>query len=364
MRLAIAHPSLVAWLLLISVSLARGQSLKETRYFRIPYPGPSEPQVSDVVLALPFVRIGEPWRSFSGRKTRTSEEKALWELLSAVYRGDVATAAAWVKAPERAVSADGLAGYIKAFKASLERAGEVEVQGYFPLPGRVRFVLRPMVAKESYRLLTMRPGPEGHLRFDETEAPNRVDSALNAIFRVLNNVNLEVSGIPTEQYVSVETEKPSPDGAIRIAARALLVDAYLEQLPAEPDAALTFYRDCFAVPEEKLIETYFRCFTPEVRGRLQDALAKMTLDQQHDLLLRIKSRRHVDYVIYANSSEIVYYTTTSMEGRDWIDHVSPNRFVLLDSSRSFPLDELLSSTEVRSSIFTALKHLSPSSGSR
>lgn len=329
------------------------------RIFKIPYPGLGELRTSDVLVSIPFVRIGELWNSFRRREPRTEEEAALQELLSAIYRGDVAAAAGRVSLPKQSTSDKAFEGYVNSFKASLERAGELEVEGYFPLSGRVRFVLRPTRDTEPYRLITMRPGPQGRLRFDETYGPNKVDAVLNAIFRVLKNVQLEVPDEPTDRYVKITAEVDPPYDDIRLAVKARLINANLEQLDSRlTNPQLQFYKACLSVPDKISMGRYFQCFSHEVQSQLHEEFSKMSIEKQNELFAMTSSPRHIDFVIENASSDVVYYHNAiyMVTSRDWIERTSRGDFVLLNPLASFPLDDLLSSPPIRASVAAALKH--------
>lgn len=364
--LAIVAKNLVVFLMVIFVAPAWGQPAAGKRMFAVAYPGPSDLRISNVILVVPFVRISESWRSFSSRKPHTEEEAALQELLSAVYRGDPTAAAARVSPPKHASSGSAFANYINAFKASLERAGEIEVEGYFPLSGRVRFALRPIRATTSHRLLTMRFGKDGRLRFDETEAPNKVDGVLNTIFHVLKNVPLEIPRVPVGNYVTVIAEENTPHGEVQLAVKARLVDADLEQINSGLDPPLQFYKECLQVSAKTLMKRYFQCFPADIQSRLREEFTKMSAEKQNDLASIISSPRHIDFVVENPSSEVVYYHSSShaVASRDWIERTSAGGFVLMNPLSSFPLDDLLSSKEVRASIGAALRQRKPTPENR
>lgn len=357
MRLEIVARSLAALLLLVSLAEARGQSATEKRIFQIPYAGASELRASNALLVAPFVRIGEPWKTFSRRSPRTEEEAALQELFAAVYGGDVVAAAARINPPREAAQGKAFEDYVNAFKASQERAGDLEVEGYFPLSGRVRFVLRPTRPTERYRLITMRAGPQGRLRFDETQAPNKVDSVLNAIFRVLKDMPLETRGVPANGYFTVTAEEIPEHGNVQLAVKARLVNADLKQLdPRLSDAPLQFYKECLSLPEKGAMDRFFQCFQPEVQPRLREVFMGMSAEKQSQTMAAAYSPRHIDFVVENPTSEVIYYRSlvAAVVSRDWIERTSGGSFVLLNPLASFPLDDLLSSPQIRTSLAATL----------
>lgn len=348
MRLALVRRKWFAVGLLLCSVAAWGQLPSASRIFRVPYSALNESQESGVYLAVPFVRVGESWSTFSGRKSRSPEEAGLQELLGALYRGDTAAAETRITPPKEAASGKALADYVAAFRASLVQAGELEVEGYFPLRGRVRFALRPTVAKTPYRLITMRPGADGRLRFDETQAPNKVDSAINSVFRVLKEVNLETSALPADGYITVTAEP-----GVTVTAKVRRINADLDKIEmAAADPALQFYQACLAVPDKQSIERYFRCFPADVQTRLRGEYNKMTADKQDQVFAMTSASRHVDFVVENRNSLIVYYHSNvyAVSSRDWIQRSAGGDFVLLNPLAFFPLDDLLSSPEVHEAI--------------
>jgi hypothetical protein len=351
-RLALVRRNWFAVGLLLCSVAAWGQLPSASRIFRVPYSALSEPQESGVYLAVPFVRIGEPWSTFSGRKPRSQEEAALQELLGALYRGDTAAAESRITPPKEVPAGKALADYVAAFRASLVPVGELEVEGYFLLRGRVRFALRPTVAKIPYRLITMRPGADGRLRFDETQAPNKVDSAINSIFRVLKDAKLEATALPADGYITVTAEP-----GVTVSAKAVRVNADLDKMDvAAADPALQFYKACLDVPDRQSIERYFHCFPAEVQTRLRGEYAKMSSEKQDQLFAMTSASRHVDFVVENPNSLIVYYHSNvyAVSSRDWIQRLAGGDFVLLNPLAFFPLDDLLSSPEVHEGIAAKL----------
>jgi hypothetical protein len=344
----------VALILLCSV-LGKGQSIQGQRVFQIPYAtlsGPNGIQESSVYIAAPFVRIGESWSAFNGRSPRSSQEAALQELVAALYRGDTAAAESRIAPPKEVASAKAFADYVAAFKGSLERMGEFQVEGYFPLNGRVRFVLRPVSAGTPYRIFTMREGAAGRLRFDETKEPGKVDSVLNTVFRVLKDKKLEVPDLPKDGYVTIKAEP-----GVQIALKAIRINADLDQLGSSvASPALQFYQTCLTVPDKQSLDKYFRCFPADVQSRLRSEFAKMNSDKQDQLLAMTSASRHVDFVIDSGFSWIVYYHSNaySVMGRDWIQRTAGGDFILLNPMASFPLDDLISSREIRGAITSSL----------
>jgi hypothetical protein len=352
-RFALVRHNLFTVLLVLASAAAWGQPVQQApRIFRVPYNALNASQESNVYLAAPFVRIGESWSTFSGRKPRSQEEAALQELLAALYKGDTAAAESRITPPKEVSSGKAFADYVAAFRASMVQAAELEVEGYFPLPGRVRFVLRPTVAKIPYRLFTMRAGADGRLRFDETKAPNKVDSALNSVFRVLKDMKLEVTDRPADGYVTVSAEP-----GVSLTAKARRIDADVDKLESgSTDPALQFYKACLAVPDKQSLDRYFRCFSTEMQAQLRSEFAKMSSEKQDQLLAMTASSRHVDFVVENPSSLIVYYHSNvyAVSSRDWIQQIPSGDFVLLNPIAFFPLDDLLSSREIRAGIATAL----------
>ncbi len=344
----------IALSLLCSVS-GTGQLIQGQRVFQIPYATLGEAngiQESSVYIAAPFVKIRESWTAFNGRSPRSSQEAALQELLAALYRGDTAAAESRITPPTGAASSKAFADYVAAFKASLERMGEFQVEGYFPLNGRIRFVLRPINDGMPYRIFTMRAGKDGRLRFDETKEPGKVDSVLNTIFRVLKDKKLEVPELPKDGYVTIKTEP-----GVQIALKAIRINADLDQIGANvASPALQFYQGCLAVPDKQSLDKYFRCFPQDVQTRLRSEFAKMSSDKQDQLFAMTSASRHVDFIVDNGSSWIVYYHSNaySVAGRDWIRRTAGGDFVLLNPMASFPLDDLISSQEIRGAIASSL----------
>jgi hypothetical protein len=344
----------IALILLCSVS-GKGQPIQVQRAFQIPYAtlgGANGMHESSVYIALPFVRIGESWSAFNGRSPRSQQEAALQELVAALYRGDTAAAESRIAPTKEAASGKAFADYVAAFKASLARMGEFEVEGYFPLSGRVRFVLRPVSAGTPYRIFTMRAGANGRLKFDETKAPGKVDSVLNAVFSVLKDKKLEVPDLPKDGYVTVKAEP-----GVQIAVKARRINTDLDQIsPDVAGPALQFYQGCLAVPDKQALDKYFRCFPGEVQTRLRSEFAKMSADKQDQLFAMTSASRHVDFVVDNGSSWIVYYHSSlyAVKGRDWIQRTASGDFVLLNPMASFPLDDLISSQEIRGAIASSL----------
>jgi hypothetical protein len=351
-RLAPVRRNLFIIALVVCSVAAWGQSQTQ-RIFRVPYNALNASQESNVFLAAPFVRIGESWSAFSGRKPRSQEEAALQELLAALYKGDTAAAESRITPPKEVSPGKAFADYVAAFRSSLVQAAELEVEGYFPLPGRVRFVLRPTIAKIPYRLFTMRAGADGRLRFDETKAPNKVDSALNSVFRVLKDTKLEVTELPKSGYVTVAAEP-----GVNLTARARRINADLDKMDAQAagDPALQFYKSCLTVPDRQSLDHYFRCFEADAQSRLRGEFAKMPDDKQEQLFAMTSASRHVDFVVENASSWIVYYHSNiyAVSSRDWIQRTSGGEFVLLNPLAFFPLDDLLSSPEIHSAIAAAV----------
>lgn len=356
MRLALVRrntANIVVALLLLGISVPGwGQAAPKQRIFRVPYVALNEVQISGVYISVPFVPIGESWSAFSGKSPRSPEEAALQELLTALYRGDTATAESRIKPPKEVSSAKAFADYVGAFRASLGQAGDLEVEGYFPLHGRVRFVLRPVAPKAPYRLFTMRAGADGKLRFDETVAPNKVDSALNSVFRVLKGTKLEVPDLPANGFVSVTAEP-----GVRVSLKAMRVNADLDQIDTRTAGpALQFYKTCLDIRDKQALDRYFRCFATDVQSRLRGEFAKMTAEKQDQLFAMTSASRHVEFVIDNASSFIVYYRSNvySVSSRDWIQRTSGGDFVLLNPLASFPLDDLVSNPETRAAISAAV----------
>lgn len=355
MRLALVRRNVfVALILLCSVS-GTAQSIQVQRIFEIPYTtlgGPGGVQQSNVYIEAPFVRIGESWGAFNGRSPRSPQEAALQELLAALYRGDTAAAESRIAPPKEVTPGKAFADYVAMFKASLARMGEFEVEGYFPLPGRVRFVLRPVSAGTPYRIFTMRAGADGRFRFDETKAPGKVDSVLNTIFRVLKDTKLEVAELPKDGYMTVPAEQ-----GVKIALRARRINMDLDQIaPAAAGPALQFYQSCLAVPDKQSLEKYFRCFPAEAQSKVRSEFVKMSAEKQDELFAMTSAPRHIDFIVDDGSSWVVYYHSNVYEvaSRDWIQRTPAGDFVLLNPMASSPLDDLISSHEVRSAIATSL----------
>lgn len=364
MHLALVRRNLFIIALGVCSVAAWGQSVQAPRIFRVPYNALNASQESNVFLAAPFVRIGESWSTFSGRKPRSQEEAALQELLAALYKGDTAAAESRITPPKEVLPGKAFADYVAAFRASLVQAAELEVEGYFPLPGRVRFVLRPTVAKIPYRLFTMRAGADGRLRFDETKAPNKVDSALNSVFRVLKDTKLEVTDLPKSGYVTVAAEP-----GVNLTAKASRINVDLDKMDAQAaDPALQFYKSCLTVPDRQSLDHYFRCFEGDAQSRLRGEFAKMPDDKQEQLFAMTSASRHVDFVVENPSSWIVYYHSNvyAVSSRDWIQRTSGGEFVLLNPLAFFPLDDLLSSPEIHAAIAAAvgLGRRTPESGAK
>lgn len=362
MRLALVRRNILVALLLVCSVPGWGQSVPKQRIFRVPYSALNQLQESNVLIAVPFVRIGESWSAFSGRGPRSPEEAALQELLTALYRGDTATAESRIKPPKEASSAKAFADYVAAFRASLGQAGELDVEGYFPLQGRVRFALRPVAAKAPYRLFTMRAGADGKLRFDETLAPNKVDSALNSVFRVLNDSKLEVPDVPADGYVTLTAEP-----GVRVSVKARSINTDLDQIDARTAGpALQFYKACLDIPDKQALEKYFRCFPADVQSRLRGEFTKMSAEKQDQLFAMTSASRHIEFVIDNASSFIVYYRSNvyAVSSRDWIQRTSGGDFVLLNPLASFPLDDLVSNPETRAAIAAAVGLGKRTSGAR
>lgn len=351
MRLAPVRRSVFAAFLLFCSVLGWTQSVS-TRVFRVPYRALNGMQESNVFLSVPFVPIGESWSVFSARKARSENEAALQELLGALYRGDAAAAQARINPPKDAASGKAFADYVAAFRGSLSAAGEFYVEGYFPLKGRVRFALRPAAGNMPYRLFTFRTGGDGRLRFDETVAPNKVDSALNSVFNALKDMKLEVKDLPTDGY-TVVTAGPN----IRVSVKARPVNARLDKIGGSAaDPWLQFYRSCLDVPDKQSLDHYFSCFPADVQSRLREQFGKMTAENQDQLFAMTTTPRHVDFVVENPSSVIVYYHSTryAVASRDWIQRTSGGEYVLLNPLAFFPLDDLISSPEIRGAIAASL----------
>lgn len=355
MHLALVRRSIFVALILLSSVSGKGQSTQMQRVFQIPYStlgGPGGIQESSVYIAAPFVRIGESWSAFNGRSPRSQQEAALQELVAALYRGDTAAAESRIVPPKEVAAGKAFANYVAAFKASLAGMGEFEVEGYFPLNGRVRFVLRPVSGGTPYRIFTMRAGADGRLKFDETKAPGKVDSVLNAVFRVLKDKKLEVPDLPKDGYVSVKGEP-----GVQIAVKARRINADLDQIGQDvAGPALQFYQGCLAVPDKQALDKYFRCFATDVQTRLRAEFEKMSADKQDQLFAMTSAPRHVDFVVDNGSSWIVYYHSNlyAVTGRDWIQRTAGGALVLLNPMASFPLDDLISSQEIRRAIASSL----------
>jgi len=344
----------VALILLCAVS-GKGQPIQGQRVFQIPYAtlgGRSVIKKKSVYIAAPFVRIGESWSAFNGRSPHSPQEAALQELVAALYRGDTAAAESRIAPPKEVASGKPFADYVAAFKASLERMGEFQVEGYFALNGRVRFVLRPVSPAVPYRIFTMRAGADGRLRFDETKEPGKVDSVLNTVLRVLKDRKLEVPDLPKDGYLTIKAEP-----GVQIALKAIRINADLDQIsPNVAGPALQFYQGCLAVPDKQSLDKYFRCFPADVQTRLRSEFAKMSSDKQDQLLAMTSASRHVDFVVDNGTSWIVYYHSNvySVAGRDWIQRTAGGDFVLLNPMASFPLDDLISSQEIRGAVASSL----------
>ena len=347
--------SVAATLVLLSAASASSQTRPAERVFIVPYTGPAGVEMSGVLLTIPFVRIGEPWSAFSRRPGRSQEEIALQELLKAVYEGDSAAARTRIAPPPAAASGKAFDDYVAAFKGSLQSAGEFQVEGYFPLPGRVRFALRPVTGGGAYRILTFRQS-EGRARFDETQAPNATDSLLNTVLRVAASQPLEQAAPPARDGVTIVIEPNRTYGDVKLTVRARLIDTDAGLL-ANVDPALQFYKACLSLPTKNLMSEYFACFLPDVQSRLRQEFAKMPPAEQQRVAGTMTSSRHIEFVVENPASEVVYFhsTVSAVRGRDWIEKLPNGSFAMLSPTTFFPLDDALSKAEVRDAILAALR---------
>jgi hypothetical protein len=346
--------SLAAALVLLSAAAASSQSRPVERVFAVPYTGAAGVEVSSVRLTVPFVGIGEPWSSFSKRPGRSQEEIALQELLTAVYQGDTTAAKTRIAPPPASASGKAFDDYVAAFKASLQSAGALQVEGYFPLPGRVRFALRPANGG-AYRVFTFRQS-EGRARFDETQAPNMTDSLLNTVLRVAATQSLEQTAPPASDGVTIVIEPNRTYGDVKLTVRARLIDTDAGLL-ANVDPALQFYKACLSLPTRNLMSEYFACFLPDVQSRLRQEFAKMPPAEQQRVAGTMTSSRHIEFVVENPASEVVYFhsTVSAVRGRDWIEKLPNGSFAMLSPTTFFPLDDALSKPEVRDAILAALR---------
>ena len=354
MRSGTVRRSVAATLVLLWAASASSQSRPAERVFTVPYTGPAGVEMSSVLLTVPFVRIGEPWSAFSRRPGRSQEEIALQELLKAVYEGDSAAARTRIAPPPAAASGKAFDDYVASFKASLQSAGELQVEGYFPLPGRVRFALRPVSGGGAYRVFTFRQS-EGRARFDETQAPNTTDSLLNTALRVAASQQLEQAS-PARDAVTIVIEPNRTYGDVKLAVRARLIDTDAGLL-ANVDPALQFYKACLSLPTKNLMSEYFACFLPDVQSRLRQEFAKMPPAEQQRVAGTMTSSRHIEFVVENPASEVVYFhsTVSPVRGRDWIEKLPNGSFAMLSPTTFFPLDDALSKAEVRDAILAALR---------
>ena len=334
-----------------SVVAVSAQSKTGARVFRVPYSGAAASEVSNVLLTVPFTRIGKPWSAFSRRTGGSREEIALRELLDAVYRGDNSSASARITPPAASASGKAFDDYVAAFRTSLQSAGDLQIEGYFPLPGRVRFALRP-VAGGPYRLFTFRQSGD-RLRFNETQAPNTTDSLLNAVLRVAATQPLEASAAAGGVTVVLEPNRPAGDVRLTVPARWIDADAGLLETA---DAALQFYQKCVSLPAKNAVNDYFGCFVADVQPRLRQEFAKMTPAEQQRVAGTMTASRHIDFVVENPTSEVVFYhsTVSGVQGRDWIEKLPNGSFAMLSPMMSFPLADVLSKRKVREAILATL----------
>ena len=274
-------------------------------------------------------------------------------MLTAIYQGDVAAARTRITPPAAYASGKAFDDYVAAFKSSLQSAGEFQIEGYFPLPGRVRFALRPVAGGGAYRILTFRKSAD-RVRFDETLAPNTTDSLLNTVLRVAASQPLEQAAPPGGETVVIEPNRTYGDVKLTVRARLIDVDA---GLLANADPALQFYKACLALPTKNLMNEYFACFVPDVQARLRQEFAKMPVADQQRVAGTMTASRHIEFVVENPTSEVVYFhsTVSPVQGRDWIEKQPNGSFAMLSPTTSFPLDDALSKAEVREAILAALR---------
>ena len=293
-------------------------------------------------------------RSAEG-EPRSQEEAALQELLAALYKGDTAAAESRITPPKEVLPGKAFADYVAAFRASLVQAAELEVEGYFPLPGRdcdLFFVPR----WQRYRTGSSPCVPEQTdvSRFDETKAPRQ--GGFGAQFSVsrLERYEAGSGGICREAvtpYRGCRTGR-EPYSQSKPHQREPGQDGYAQAA----DPALQFYKSCLTVPDRQSLDHYFRCFEGDAQSRLRGEFAKMPDDKQEQLFAMTSASRHVDFVVENPSSWIVYYHSNvyAVSSRDWIQRTSGGEFVLLNPLVFFPLDDLLSSPEIHAAIAAAV----------
>jgi len=336
--------------------LCTGQDRGTPRVLRIPYTLGGRTEMSNAYLTVPFVRIGSSWTAFSRSKQTGAEEFALQQLLAGVYAGDRAVAAQRIRRVRELANQQKFDEYVQGFKASLAKAGEMDIEGYFLLPGRVRFVLKPQDPVRPYRLLTFRSEAGGPLMFDETQTNNKVDSALNSVFLNMRGLRLEVPEAPRAGTVTVTAEAAQPPApAVKLTVKADLIDQDTDRKFTAFGPALEFYRRCYTIENEAQIGNFFSCFDPGTQAKIRAEYQKMTADHRTAFVAVTASVRHVEFAVQNPASTFIYYSLKSqpVSHRDIVVGAPAGPQYLENPMVSFPLDDLL--TQLRSGIYAALK---------
>ena len=329
--------------LALSASAANAQGLWSDRnVLQVPYQHGSEILKTSILLRLPIVAMNTSWATLRQRSGVTGAEGALRGMLAAVYAEDAATAARFLGKGELVKKYGSFADYLKAFRASLQRAGDLTVQARIDFKNTVWFIVKGAAEPDPRVFAFTRETPSSDFILNETATTSSAGMLVLSAIKHSSRLGLAIPA-PSDRPGGTAV----PLDGFGLPGASLLMTLRKEGPEPKPAAgtARKFYDDCHLALSEGKHNDYFACFGSNVGAELQKAFDSMDATRKASFTASALAPRDVRFTVDGGTLMVFFRgggtTASSVLSPQNVIVKGPGNFQLTSPLSSSPLDNLL-----------------------